>query len=127
MEREEIQSGIVKEALERPMLQARTPSKQKVKKEILKEDSIDDNILQMKKKVKTEARNTIEGIALTKAELAVFRAAKQRENHEKKERKKRGGSKVKPKAKAKAKPKKTAVQKLGSVRNKAYNPVKKRM
>jgi|TARA_B110000977_G_scaffold22964_1_gene27626 hypothetical protein len=81
----------------------------------------------LKKKVKTEARNTIEGIALTKAELAVFRAAKQRENHEKKERKKRGGSKVKPKAKAKAKPKKTAVQKLGSVRNKAYNPVKKRM
>ena len=81
----------------------------------------------LKKKVKTEARNTLEGIALTKAELAVFRAAKQRENHEKKERKKRGGSKVKPKAKAKAKPKKTAVQKLGSVRNKAYNPVKKRM
>ena len=83
----------------------------------------------LKKKVKTEARNTIEGIALTKAELAVFRAAKQRENHEKKERKKRGGSKVKPKAKAKAKakPKKTAAQKLGSVRNKAYNPVKKRM
>tara|TARA_B110000902_G_scaffold172597_1_gene196271 strand:+ start:409 stop:738 length:330 start_codon:yes stop_codon:yes gene_type:complete len=81
----------------------------------------------LKKKVKTEARNTLEGIALTKAEIAVFRAAKQRENHEKKERKKRGGSKVKPKAKAKAKPKKTAVQKLGSVRNKAYNPVKKRM
>ena len=81
----------------------------------------------LKKKVKTEARNTIEGIALTKAEIAVFRAAKQRENHESKERKKRGGSKVKPKAKAKAKPKKTAVQKLGSVRNKAYNPVKKRM
>ena len=81
----------------------------------------------LKKKVKTEARNTIEGIALTKAEIAVFRAAKQRQNHEKKERKKRGGSKVKPKAKAKAKPKKTAVQKLGSVRNKAYNPVKKRM
>tara|TARA_B110000908_G_scaffold161601_1_gene206149 strand:- start:2774 stop:3103 length:330 start_codon:yes stop_codon:yes gene_type:complete len=81
----------------------------------------------LKKKVKTEARNTLEGIALTKAEIAVFRAAKQRQNHEKKERKKRGGSKVKPKAKAKAKPKKTAVQKLGSVRNKVYNPVKKRM
>jgi hypothetical protein len=81
----------------------------------------------LKKKVKTEARNTIEGIALTKAEIAVFRAAKQRENHESKERKKRGGSKVKPKAKAKAKPKKTAAQKLGSVRNKVYNPVKKRM
>jgi|TARA_B110000503_G_scaffold64417_1_gene101515 hypothetical protein len=81
----------------------------------------------LKKKVKTEARNTLEGIALTKAEIAVFRAAKQRQNHESKERKKRGGSKVKPKAKAKAKPKKTAVQKLGSVRNKVYNPVKKRM
>ena len=81
----------------------------------------------LKKKVKTEARNTLEGIALTKAEIAVFRAAKQRESHEKKERKKRGGSKVKPKAKAKAKPKKTAAQKLGSVRNKVYNPVKKRM
>jgi ubiquitin C-terminal hydrolase len=52
--KEEIQSGVVKEALERPMLQARTPSKQKDNKETLKEDSIDENILQMKKKIKTE-------------------------------------------------------------------------
>lgn len=57
----------------------------------------------LKKKVKTEARNTIEGIALTKAEIAVFRAAKQRQNHESKERKKRGGSKVNLKLKLKLK------------------------
>ena len=79
----------------------------------------------------SENRANLIRVAEEKTNTASYRTAKQKIDYERKKTAKKPVAK-KPVAKKKPKSpvkqnKKTAVQKLGSARNKVYNPVSKRM
>ncbi len=78
-----------------------------------------------KKKI-SESRANIARVAEEKTHAAGHRAAKQKADYERKKTAKKPVAKKKPKSPVKQN-KKTAVQKLGSARNKIYKPVSKRM